>query len=122
MQKLFASAAIAALVSMSATPALAQAANAQAANAQATTAAAGLVTLSAGTPINLAMAEEINSSTQTAGDTFKLTVLEDVKVGDTVVIPRGTPAMGEVTWRTGKGSFGKSGKLEFAIRSIDLGG
>jgi hypothetical protein len=38
------------------------------------------------------------------------------------VIPRGTPAMGEVTWRTGKGAFGKSGKLEFSLRYIDLGG
>jgi len=78
------------------------------------------LTLNAGTPVTLAMAEEVNSSTHKEGDTFKLTVLNDVKVGTTTVIPRGTPAVGEITWRTGKGAFGKSGKLEFALRYIEL--
>lgn len=83
---------------------------------------AELLTLNAGTPITLAMAEEVNSSTHREGQTFKLAVLDDVKVGETTVIPRGTPAIGEITWRTGKGAFGKSGKLEFALRYIDLNG
>jgi hypothetical protein len=83
---------------------------------------AELLTLNAGTPITLAMAEEVNSSTHREGQTFKLTVLNDVRVGETTVIPRGTPAIGEITWRTGKGAFGKSGKLEFALRYIDLNG
>jgi hypothetical protein len=78
--------------------------------------------LNSGTPINLAVTEEVNSSTHKEGDAFKLTVMEDVKVGNTVVIPRGTPASAEITWRTGKGAFGKSGKLEFALSSIDLNG
>lgn len=85
-------------------------------------AAPAFLPLNAGTPITLAVAQEINSSTQNAGDTFPLTVLNDLRVGDTVVIPRGTPAVGEVTWRTGKGAFGKSGKLEFSLRYIDLNG
>lgn len=80
------------------------------------------LTLGAGTPITLAVTEEVNSSTHREGDVFQLTVLEDVKVGDTVVIPRGTPASAEITWRTGKGAFGKSGKMEFALQSIDLEG
>ncbi|MEP2102685.1 MAG: hypothetical protein ABJP02_03940 [Parasphingorhabdus sp.] len=74
------------------------------------------------TPIKLAVAKEVNSSTHDAGDIFGLTVLEDVRVGDTVVIPSGTPASAEITWRTGKGAFGKSGKLEFAMRSVELNG
>jgi len=78
--------------------------------------------LNAGSPIKLAITKEVNSSTHEAGDIFALTVLEDVQVGDTVIIPRGTPASGEITWRTGKGAFGKSGKLEFSLRSIDLDG
>jgi hypothetical protein len=80
------------------------------------------LTLNAGLPITLAVAEEVNSSTHEAGQSFKLTVMNDVKVGNTVVIPRGTPATGEITWRTGKGAFGKSGKMEFSLRSIDLNG
>jgi len=82
----------------------------------------GMLTLAAGTPITLAVAQEANSSTHRAGDAIQLTVLNDVRVGDTTVIPRGTPAVGEITWRTGKGAFGKSGKLEFSLRHIDLGG
>ncbi|TSB04935.1 hypothetical protein [Sphingorhabdus contaminans] len=78
--------------------------------------------LNAGTPITLAVTEEVNSSTHKEGDEFRLTVLNDVTVGQTVVIPRGTPATAEITWRTGKGAFGKSGKMEFELRSIYLDG
>lgn len=83
---------------------------------------AGPLTLNSGTPITLVVTQEVNSSTQDAGDNFPLAVLNDVRIGDTVVIPRGTPAEAEVTWRTGKGAFGKSGKLEFSVRSIILNG
>lgn len=78
--------------------------------------------LHVGTPITLAVTEEVNSSTHKEGDAIKLTVLNDVSIGNAVVIPRGTPATGEVTWRTGKGAFGKSGKLEFSLRDILLNG
>jgi hypothetical protein len=81
-----------------------------------------LLTLAAGTPITLAVTEEVNTSTHKEGDSFKLTVLNDVSVGQTVVIPRGTPATADITWRTGKGAFGKSGKMEFELRSLDLDG
>jgi hypothetical protein len=122
MNKFIAGAAIAALVC---TPLSAQTftATAQASAAQdAGATAAGLLTLTAGTPISLIVSKEVNSSTHKEGDTFPLTVLNDVTIGNTVVIPRGTPASGEITWRTGKGAFGKSGKIEFALRSIDLNG
>lgn len=56
------------------------------------------------------------------GHKFALTVVNDVRLGDMVVIPRGTPAFGEVTWMTGKGAFGKSGKMEIELRYIDLNG
>ena len=53
---------------------------------------------------------------------FRLTVAYDVKVGGVTVIPMGTPATGEVTWRTGRAVFGKSGKMEVALRPINLDG
>jgi hypothetical protein len=102
--------------------ALASTASAQSEGTATTLPAPQEMVLNAGLPITLAVAEEVNSSTHKEGDLFKLTVINDVMSGGTVVIPRGTPATGEVTWRTGKGAFGKSGKLEFALRSIDLGG
>ena len=122
MRSFITGAAIAALI---ATPLSAQTAPVETAAVQApvtATADIGLLALAAGTPITLAVSQEVNSSTHRAGDTFALTVLNDVRVGDTVVIPRGTPAQGEITWRTGKGAFGKSGKIEFSLRHIDLGG
>ncbi|MEO0031150.1 MAG: hypothetical protein RIS94_908 [Pseudomonadota bacterium] len=53
---------------------------------------------------------------------FRLTVAYDVKVQGVTVIPSGTPATGEVTKRTGKGVFGKSGKMEIELRHVDLNG
>jgi len=115
----------AAIVALVSTPVFAQQAPAPAPAAEAEAPAAsdaGLLTLNTGVPVTLAVASEVNSSTHHAGGTFPLTVLNDVRIGDTIVIPRGTPALGEVTWRTGKGAFGKSGKLELSLRYIDLNG
>lgn len=42
--------------------------------------------------------------------------------GAAAVIPSGTPAVGEITFKTGKGVFGKSGKLEVELRHVDLNG
>ena len=56
------------------------------------------------------------------GHMFRLTVSQDVRLGNYIVIPRGTPAFGEVTWLTGKGAFGKSGKMEIDLRYVDLNG
>lgn len=119
MRKAFAGAAIAVLVSTSLS---AQTETAPAQTTVALAPASALLSLNAGTPITLAVAEEVNSSTHKEGDTFRLTVPNDVMIGNTLVIPRGTPGMGEITWRTGKGAFGKSGKMELSLRHIDLNG
>lgn len=125
MKKILSGVAIAALIStsLSAQPAMAWV-QTDAAEAPVSAAAseAGSLTLAVGTPVTLAVAQEANSSTHRAGDPIQLTVLNDVLIGSTIVIPRGTPAVGEVTWRTGKGAFGKSGKLEFSLRHIELHG
>lgn len=78
--------------------------------------------LPANTEILLSVNSEVTSTTHRAGDTFTMSVVSDVRIGDQVVIPRGTRAVGEVTWRTGRGAFGKSGKMNIALRYIDLDG
>ena len=79
--------------------------------------------LPANTEVVVSMNEELNSKKfKKAGKTFQLSVASDVVLGDYVVIPRGTPAYGIVTWRTGKGAFGKSAKMEFDITHADLNG
>jgi type IV secretory pathway VirB10-like protein len=45
--------------------------------------------LRAGTPVPLVTATEVNSKTHRQGARFDLTVSEDVRVGDLVVIPKG---------------------------------
>ncbi|MBC7987282.1 MAG: hypothetical protein H7X93_11540 [Sphingomonadaceae bacterium] len=78
--------------------------------------------LPANTEILLGMAETISTNEQEEGYMFRLTVRHDVMLDDYVVIPRGTPAFGEITWRTGRGMFGKSGKMDVELRYIELDG
>jgi hypothetical protein len=76
--------------------------------------------LPANTEVVLALNGELSSKTHRAGDKFSLTVAKDVTVDNQVVIPRGTRAIGQVTWRTGTGGFGKSGKMEMAFRYLEM--
>jgi hypothetical protein len=56
------------------------------------------------------------------GDTFDLTVQYNVFLDGVVVIPKGARATGRITWMTGKGAFGKSGKMEIDVESVDVNG
>jgi hypothetical protein len=72
--------------------------------------------------IVVSLNSDLDSHEAKIGDHFKLSVARDVMMGNFVVIPRGTPAEGEVTARTGRGVFGKSAKMEVVIRAIQLNG
>lgn len=78
--------------------------------------------LPANTEITLSMNEELSSRRNRQGETFHLTVVGNVMLGNYIVIPAGTRAVGEITWMTGRGMFGKSGKMNVAVRYIDLNG
>lgn len=78
------------------------------------------VQLPANTEVVLALNGELSSKTHRVGDKFSLSVVKDVTVDNQVVIPRGTRAIGQVTWRTGTGGFGKSGKMEVAFRYLEM--
>lgn len=56
------------------------------------------------------------------GDSFTMTVTQDVVMDGTVVIPKGTRGFGEVTMVSGRGGFGKSGKIEFKLTRLEMGG
>ncbi|WP_394653812.1 hypothetical protein [uncultured Sphingomonas sp.] len=81
-------------------------------------------TLLANTEVVLSMNQDLTTKGAKidVGSKFDLSVAYDVMMGDYVVIPKGTPAVGEVVWKTGKGAFGKSGKMEVEMRSINLNG
>jgi len=56
------------------------------------------------------------------GDTFYMTVVHDILLKDFIVIPKDSRATGEITWMTGKGMFGKSGKMDISLKYIDVDG
>lgn len=80
--------------------------------------------LVAGTPISLELVQTVTTQggSWKEGDTFNLMVSEDVVIGEYVVIPRGTLGVGHVRWATGRGAFGKSGKIEVEVDHLVLGG
>lgn len=82
------------------------------------------VTLPANTEVILRMTDDLTTKGGKieVGHVFRLTVAFDVRAQGVVVIPAGTPATGEVTMRTGKAVFGKSGKMDVELRQIDLYG
>lgn len=78
--------------------------------------------LPANTELWLSPNAEINSKLLKMGQKFDMSVVRDIMLGDYIVIPRGTRGVGQVSYRTGKGAFGKSAKMEFQIVEIELGG
>lgn len=56
------------------------------------------------------------------GDRFYLSTVYDVLIDGIVAIPAGSAVTAEVTWKTGKAVFGKSGKFDFEMRHVDVGG
>ena len=82
--------------------------------------AGGSVTLPPNTELLLRLSEEVNSKRVKEGHTFRVALAQDVMMGNYVILPKGTPGTGYVSYRTGKGSFGKSGKMEITMKSLEL--
>ena len=77
-------------------------------------------TLTADTPVKLRLMETITSGTAKLNDTVPFEVVEDVKIGDVVVINRGSHASGTVIEAHSKRSFGRSGKLNVNIDKVQM--
>ena len=78
--------------------------------------------LPANSEVPLVLDQEVSSKRMKVGDGFDVSVARDVWSGDRIVIPRGARGRGVVVWKTGKGAFGKSGKMEIELRSVEVGG
>jgi hypothetical protein len=76
--------------------------------------------LPANSEILLRLNSNINSRHMKFHHIFDLTVAKDVMLGDYVVIPHGTPATGYIAYRTGRGAFGKSAKIEIEMQWIHM--
>jgi hypothetical protein len=68
-----------------------------------------------GTMLGVTIVETVSSATAHPNDVLKFEVAEDVKVGEVVAIPQGTPVVGHVVTSERAGRFGKGGKLDFSL-------
>jgi len=81
---------------------------------------AGPLRLEDGTPIKIRIKQTLSSATAQANDRVDFDVLEEIKVGDLVVIPKGSIAWGTVTEAEAKRRMGRAGKLDVNIDSVRL--
>jgi hypothetical protein len=79
--------------------------------------------LRAGTEISLLMREELTTKKKKlrVGQRFQMEVAANVERNGTVVIPAGTPVVGEVTEVRNKGMWGKSGYINARVVSMRVG-
>jgi hypothetical protein len=77
-------------------------------------------TLLNGTPVKLRLSQTLSSATAHVGQTVDFEVLEEVKVADVTVIPKGGIAWATVTDAQSKKSMGRGGKLDVNIDSVRL--
>lgn len=73
------------------------------------------------TVVPLTLLDTISSETSRTGDRFRLIVAADVKIGDAIVIPQGTPGEGEVIHAARSRGGGKAGELILAARFLQVG-
>ncbi|AOH84357.1 hypothetical protein AWL63_10665 [Sphingomonas panacis] len=82
----------------------------------------GATILPPDTIINVTPSGELTSKKMKAGDKVAFQLATDVVEGGTVVLRRGAPVVGEITWKTGKAIGGKSAKFEVTFLTVSSDG
>lgn len=70
------------------------------------------------TVFKISLNDSVSSKTNLEGDPVEFTVQDDVKVGDALVLPRGSRGSGVVTKVSRPKSFGRSGKLDISFDQV----
>lgn len=73
-----------------------------------------------GTPVRMRLTRNLSSADATTGDRVDFEVLDDVKIKDLIVIPRGGMAWGTVTEAQHKRRMARGGKLNVNIDDVRL--
>jgi hypothetical protein len=73
-----------------------------------------------GTPIKLRLTRNLSSADATTGDRVDFEVLEDIKVKDVIVVPRGGLALATITEAQHKRRMARGGKLNVNIDDVRL--
>ncbi|MGA2457767.1 MAG: chitobiase/beta-hexosaminidase C-terminal domain-containing protein [Terriglobales bacterium] len=79
------------------------------------------VLLARGTAVPFVIASDVSSKTADVGDKISLTLAEDLKAGDVVVVKKGTPAVATVTEVDKTGMGGAPGEVFFQVDSLQAG-
>ena len=77
-------------------------------------------TLMDGTPIKLRLGRTISSATEKDGNQVDFETLEEIKVNDVVIIPKGSLASGTVTEAIHKKNMGRAGRLDVNIDYVRM--
>lgn len=78
------------------------------------------ISLPDGTPVKMRIGRTVSSKDAKTGETVDFEVLEDIKIGETIIISRGAIALATVTRAKPRGRLGKGGKLDVNIDSVRL--
>jgi hypothetical protein len=73
-----------------------------------------------GTPVKLRIAQTVSSADAHVDDRVEFEVLEDIKVSDVLIVPKGGVAWGTVTEAEPKRRMARGGKLEIVMDSVRL--
>lgn len=76
------------------------------------------VILPEGTRVRVRLEQALSSATAEEGQSVNLSVADDVKIGDTIVIAQGSTCVGTVIQAVPKRRMGRTGKLDFAIERL----
>ncbi len=81
-------------------------------------------TLRTGTPVTLRLLEALTTKEKASklNDRIRMEVSEAVMINDVVVIPVGSPAVGEITDIRYKGMWGKSGRIVGRALTVNANG
>jgi hypothetical protein len=75
-----------------------------------------------GTPVHLVFGTDLNSKTADVGDKIALTLADDIKSGDTVLVAKGAKAEAVVTEVEKTGAGGAPGDIAFQVNSLNVNG
>jgi hypothetical protein len=72
--------------------------------------------------VPLVFASDLNSKTADVGDKITLTLAEDIKAGDMILVRKGTPAVGRITETDKSRAAGTPGEIIFEVESLESDG
>jgi len=73
-----------------------------------------------GTPVRLRLSRNISSKDSKTGENVDFEVLDDIKIGETIVIPKQSAAIATITRAKAAGRLGRGGKLDVNIDYVRL--